>query len=890
MELSRFYRALRDRWILVVLFGVAGLASAVVLSTLRGTDGELRIQATAPIQFQVTTEEGGGSSETQLEDAQESAQIAAQTITADDPLDRFVTIDTATGQLLFSAITPTADTSVQIADDMRRAYLDVDPVAGGADVDELLVQIEDEADRLTAELATLVPSDPAILGQHQFIANQRAQLQQRLLDIAVLRVTADDETRSDYDVERNQIELALQDLAAQEALLPPLEPVSPSLSFQQTAIQQRLDVLAVEYARLFLRKLGVTSGGTTLPVRLSDLTPPPPSLIINGLLGLVVGLGLAALAISVDARFRRPIWVADDISLSVLGEIPPRRWHTESSKVWYDRVSGHPRKASIQALRAAVEGRLPGRSYSLAVVGIRSGPAMMQAAVLDLGASFASAGWSVLIVDADFDAASPPVELKGAGVTLAQVLQAKPDDADAPRRLAVEAIEKNSVLRPNVSVVMAGEGLESSADALSGPNFQVFLEEATNRHDLVLMVGGDLRTPAAQVLLQRLDYGIVCMVPGRTSSDVVEAFVEELGDRGVVFLGATFLHRRGGSLDRKPRRVVDLGPPLRELDVARDRLVPSRELDVRRTSQAGRVASVRPPTESARNPRGGSGNEAPRPRDKTPVGGGGGDLHGLMVQALTHVEQGSYEDIARFMVDCVTALMTDPPNESDFSNDALIAARSGFLPLHDVKGYESVSSVLTSEFRSQLGPKLGSWLSTEAAWTLSEGFGATGATLTLDQWLAYEYFPRHIDASGNEPTVWHLASRHGTVQVLVDSARLNQDCIDDLRGSVVQRTIDALERNLKSAVRGGKAEAVERLGEHLTDARTFEIALGWLYEGTTPNARLVYPSMLPDQQPRGWNPDWTEGVKPNIAPLQRLGLLARPVLTDEELRSLRPTA
>jgi hypothetical protein len=259
------------------------------------------------------------------------------------------------------------------------------------------------------------------------------------------------------------------------------------------------------------------------------------------------------------------------------------------------------------------------------------------------------------------------------------------------------------------------------------------------------------------------------------------------------------------------------------------------------------------------------------------------------MRALEHVEEEAYEDVARFMVDTVTALMTDPLNASDFTNDALTAVQGGFLPLHEVKGYQSVGTVLASEFRAHLGAKLGTWLVTEAEWVLSEGFGASGYTLTLDEWLANEYFERHIRATNYEPTVWHLTSRHQTVQVLVDAARLSRECIDDLRGTVVDRALGTLERNLKSAVRTGKGDAVEQLGEQLSDARTFEIALGWLYEGTTPNARLVYPSRLPDQQPHGWNPVWTEGVKPNIAPLQRLGLLAAPVLTKEELQSLRPT-
>jgi xanthosine utilization system XapX-like protein len=877
----------------VIALGVAGLAAAVVLSMLRGADADTRFQATAAILFQISTDEPDALQK-QLTEAQALAHIAAQSIIAESPDSRFITIDSVSGQLRFHAITSSGPLASETATAMRKAYLDVDPLAGGASVEERLVQLEEEAGRLTDQLASLVSSDSATIEQHQFIASQVTQLRQRLLDLAVLKATADSATRAAYEIEISQIELALEELAAEEALLSPLEPDNPSVAFQQGAIQQRLDVLAVEYARLYLRKLGVTTGGTLLPVTVADLTPPPPSLAINGLLGVVVGLGLAALAISVDARVRRPVWVADDVSLPVLGDIPSRRTQTEPGRAWYDAESKHPRKHAVQAFRAAVEGRLPGRSYSIALAGIRSGSSMTQAAVMDLGVSFASAGWSVLIVDADLDAGAP-AELKGAGPSLAQVLSRHANDQESLRRAASEAIEKATVLRPNVSVISAGTGPESSADALSGTAFQLFLEEATRRHDLVLMVGGDLRTPAGQVLLQRLDYGILCLVPGRSSSDLVEDLAEEMANRGVVFLGATFLRRRGVSIGRTVDSSQDgpVTPPQgMDLRLTRERgsSQPSRDRnrshkdaaapgDFRKQTRESPITHVGTPhgREDVVHPNKVSGEED------------GTVLRARMLQAVTDVEQGSYESVAGFMVDCVTALLTDPPNGSDFTNDALMEGRSGFLPLHDAKGRESVGTILNNEFRSQLGAKLGSWLAAEAALVLSEGFGATGVTLTLDEWLAHEYFVRHIEERGSEPTVWHLASRHGTVEVLVDSARFDQDCIDELRRSIVEGRIDPLERNLKSAVRAGKAEAIERLGEQLSDARTFEIALGWLYEGTTPNARLMYPSMLANQQPRGWNPIWSEGIKPNIAPLQRLGLLAAPVLTDVELQQLRPT-
>jgi hypothetical protein len=35
-----------------------------------------------------------------------------------------------------------------------------------------------------------------------------------------------------------------------------------------------------------------------------------------------------------------------------------------------------------------------------------------------------------------------------------------------------------------------------------------------------------------------------------------------------------------------------------------------------------------------------------------------------------------------------------------------------------------------------------------------------------------------------------------------------------------------------------------------------------------------------------WNPDWSLGYRANLAPLQRMGLLVFPVLTEEEMNSL----
>ncbi|HKX76649.1 MAG TPA: hypothetical protein VJR05_14805, partial [Acidimicrobiia bacterium] len=393
--------------------------------------------------------------------------------------------------------------------------------------------------------------------------------------------------------------------------------------------------------------------------------------------------------------------------------------------------------------------------------------------------------------------------------------------------------------------------------------------------------------------LQRTDYGVLCLVPGRISSNLVEDLVEELRDRGVAFLGATFLHRRGTTSGGAIRsiEVVD-APPVERVSVARllqsERASSRNPQATRGDRPGGRVPTLppkpaRPRATPDRAPAGDSRTLFEQLQGTEPS-----EMQGRMLATLEAAERGAYEELATHLVGLISTLMTQPSAKSGFSRLAVEAAGSGVLPLHEVKGFDSVGTVLAAEFRSQLGAKLGSRFVDESSWVLGEGAGAAEGLLTLDQWAAREYFVRHMQLHDYQPLVWHLTSRNGTVQVLVDAARLDRDAIETLRATLVGQTIETLERILKAAVRGGRAEVVEQLGEQLTDARTFDISLGWLFEGTSPNARLVYPSLLPNQQPRGWNPIWTEGVKPNIAPLQRLGLLAAPVLTDDELRALRP--
>src|SRR5690606_14224230 len=136
-----------------------------------------------------------------------------------------------------------------------------------------------------------------------------------------------------------------------------------------------------------------------------------------------------------------------------------------------------------------------------------------------------------------------------------------------------------------------------------------------------------------------------------------------------------------------------------------------------------------------------------------------------------------------------------------------------------------------------------------------------------------------------EPTVWHVTSPHGTLSALIAATRLDGTRIERFVDGIIIRAIERLARKQR---RAAPAEQ-EELERQIEDVRSLGLALAWLMDGSNEESRLWYPSLPREQQPVGWQPDWAQGVKSNIAPLQRMGILAEPVLTEEELEVLDPT-
>ena len=208
-----------------------------------------------------------------------------------------------------------------------------------------------------------------------------------------------------------------------------------------------------------------------------------------------------------------------------------------------------------------------------------------------------------------------------------------------------------------------------------------------------------------------------------------------------------------------------------------------------------------------------------------------------------------------------------------------------------IKGHKTIGARVLDALNSQIESAERSLLIGE----LIQYFGIEGGgrsnervVSAINDWAREHYFTRHLVDTGREPQVWHVASQGRTFEGFIHVSRCTKERIDLFRSEILRRQIEALNKTLKAASKARRADHVRMVEEQIKDLRTFDIAWGWLFEGTTPTARFWYPWKGLEMQPQGWDPNLDEGVRANIAPLQRLGVLAQDVLTGEELLALSP--
>jgi Mrp family chromosome partitioning ATPase len=887
MELTRLKRVLRDRWIVISVVAMLGALGAWAFTGLANQQREPRKEAVTALAFQPLEGQTISDLTDLVEYNYELATIAAADLLAENPDQRGIALDLAGARILFSATDSTEEGAKAKVDELLQTFYKVDPTLAGQDVELQLeairnqaMAIEDELKALNEEITPTI--DPELEQQMTSLDSQIQGMQGAIVELTVASATAADAERAAILTQLARAEAGLQALLIERAELPPTEPDPPTVQQQLelTALQSRQAALQANYQRLYLRNLGIDEGTQAERTVFNDLTTGPGNGVVNAGIGLVGGLIVALFGLIFINNTRKTVWLPEDIGVPLLADVPGRRTVSGVGPSWYDNTGGSPRKTSIQALRSGVEARLAGTAGAVAFAGNRVGSAAVHALVTDLAVSMASAGASVLLVDADLESDAALAEYHVGGPSLSAILKLSPDSLLLEREVGA-IVESAYLIRANLSVLPSGPPPATPADALAGRQFRAFVQEASKRFDYVVVAVGEGSSTAAQVAMQRIGRSIVVITPGRSTEPQVSSLLSDISARQVTTLGAIFVQRSEGPVQSRDKTAeVDssLRRPAAQDGAGSSPLTRLRQYPIPVEKHSGVLPSsslrsladrVTPPTPE---------RDADLVSRDDDGDGLGSDLLGALSEASPAE---AYEAVADYLVTRVEDMMVAVPGQGDFSEGLTGDLHDyGFLPLRSVTDHRSVGTWLAEELHREARGDTSDELVSQMERIL--GFGAGVDSVAFDDWLATEFFSRHLRRTNGDPYVWHLTSEAGSAQLLAHSTRFDRTSIESVISDLALRMIDRLERELKTASSGGYSARARAIEDQLADVRKFEIDCGRLI-GMRQDGAVDDRRGRKDRSGGAWNPDWNLGFRENLAPLQRAGLLPFPVLSEEEM-------
>ena len=154
----------------------------------------------------------------------------------------------------------------------------------------------------------------------------------------------------------------------------------------------------------------------------------------------------------------------------------------------------------------------------------------------------------------------------------------------------------------------------------------------------------------------------------------------------------------------------------------------------------------------------------------------------------------------------------------------------------------------------------------------------------IGEWLENVYFDYHAALYKKRPVIWHVASRQGGAPfafgVLCHYHRFDANRMAKLRSGYLRDAIETFRREAALAGREGRAGDRVEQQARLEEAESLDRRLQAVQEGRRDGPeggerdyRILTPWKSADERPTGWDPDVDDGVKVNIAPLQRAGVL-----------------
>lgn len=198
---------------------------------------------------------------------------------------------------------------------------------------------------------------------------------------------------------------------------------------------------------------------------------------------------------------------------------------------------------------------------------------------------------------------------------------------------------------------------------------------------------------------------------------------------------------------------------------------------------------------------------------------------------------------------------------SHFIIEQLKQEDDGIIALIEEAGEESLITKLRADFEKIFGEKDAYNIENE----MTEIFGKK-----LQAWLESEFFGKHIKQYKKRPVVWQINSPDKTLKVLINYHKLDGDTLNKLKTKYLWKILNAYNSNLKTArekiTDGHDKDLYKQIGKYengIADLEKFEKLLEGIVDS-------------------GYNPIIDDGVRVNIAFLQKAGILASEVLDKKD--------
>ena len=174
----------------------------------------------------------------------------------------------------------------------------------------------------------------------------------------------------------------------------------------------------------------------------------------------------------------------------------------------------------------------------------------------------------------------------------------------------------------------------------------------------------------------------------------------------------------------------------------------------------------------------------------------------------------------------------------------------------------------------------------EIANELKKAVGGYRRVSGIAEWLENIFFDYHCSLYKNRPILWHVASTQGrgasAFGVIVHYHRFDADRMAKLRARYVRDALDTFRREAALAEQAGRPDERQEWQAKAEELADLDQRLQWVQEGQHEGPeggdrdfRILTPWKPEHARPSGWDPDIDDGVKVNIAPLQKAAVLRR---------------